>query len=273
MSEEKEFILSKDGKKLCVHCWEIQEAERVLCLVHGLGEHAGRYAEMANYLNNAGIGMYALDVRGHGLSDGKRGHARYADLQSDIEELLKYVRAIHTDAKLVLMGHSFGGNQVAHFVKHDTSNELAGFILSSPFFDVAFQPPAWKVKLANLVGSLLPSLTQSNELDPQTISRDQAEVDKYVNDPLVHDQISVRMYLDVTKAGKNLLANEKPLRIPCLIYHGDADKLVSFQATEQFAAKNPSAIWQPLSGVFHEPHNDIGREQVYKSVRDFILAL
>ncbi len=273
MSEEKEFILSRDGKKLCVHLWEMSGATHVLCIVHGLGEHGGRYAQMAAELNKVGISVYALDVRGHGLSDGKRGHALYTRLQEDIEEFLKFVRALNTDAKLVLMGHSFGGNQVAHYIKHDSTKELSGAILSSPFFDVAFQPPAWKVTLANLVGSLLPSLTQSNELDPQTISRDQAEVDTYVNDPLVHDQISVRMYLDVTKAGKALLKNEKPIRIPCLIYHGDADQLVSFQASKQFAEKNPGVIWHPLAGVFHEPHNDLGREDVYSLLSTFISNL
>mgnify|MGYP002777142018 CR=1 FL=1 len=273
MSEEKEFILSKDGKKLCVHIWDLPDADRVLCLVHGLGEHAGRYAELAHYLNQSRISAYALDMRGHGLSDGKRGHAAYEDLQSDIEELLKYARAINTDAKLVLMGHSFGGNQVAHFVKHDSSHELAGFILSSPFLDVAFQPPKWKVTMANLIGSLLPSLTQSNELDATTISRDSKEVEKYLKDPLVHDQISVRMYLDVTKAGRDLLKNTKPLRIKGLAYHGDADKLVSFAATNQFVSQNEGIQWHPLADVYHEPHNDFGKEKVYALVSDFILSL
>jgi len=270
MSEEKEFILSRDGKKLCIHVWEMPEASHVLCVVHGLGEHGGRYASLASHLNAAGISVYALDVRGHGLSEGKRGHASYERLQEDIEEFLKCVRALNIDAKLVLMGHSFGGNQVAYYIKNDSTKELAGAILSSPFFDVAFRPPAWKVTLANLVGSILPSLTQSNELDPKTISRDHEEVAKYVNDTLVHDQISVRMYLDVSKAGKALLINEKPLRIPCLVYHGDADQLVSFTATEQFAQKNQGVIWQPLAGVYHEPHNDFGREVVYRMIAEFI---
>jgi len=270
MSEEKEFILSKDGKKLCVHSWEIPEASWVLCIVHGLGEHAGRYGALANHLNKQGISVFALDVRGHGLSEGKRGHAAYANLQSDIEELLKYARALNTEAKLVLMGHSFGGNQVAHYVKHDNTNELAAFILSSPFLDVAFQPPKWKITMANLVGSILPSLTQSNELDPSTISRDPKEVEKYVNDPLVHDRISVRMYLDVSKAGKDLLKNTKPIKIPGLVYHGDSDLLVSFEATRQFVALNEGLIWHPLEGVYHEPHNDLGREKVYTLVSDFI---
>lgn len=274
MSEEKEFILSKDGKKLCVHQWEIPDAKRVLCIVHGLGEHGDRYSEFAQYLNSNGISVFALDLRGHGLSEGKRGHSKsYSLLQSDLEELLKHARSLNTDAKIVLMGHSMGGNLVANYLKSDRTKELAGYILSAPFLDVAFQPPQWKTKLATIMGNIWPSLTQSSELDPTTITRIPEEVDKYVSDPLVHDLISVRWYLDFTTAGIKLLEDKNQIKLPGLIYHGDGDRLVSFGATEKFALANPSAKWVPLSGVYHEPHNDLGKEIIYKMVAEFISAL
>ena len=272
MSEEKEFILSKDGKRLCVHHWESKNANHVLCIVHGLGEHGGRYNELAKYLNTLNIAVFALDLRGHGLSDGKRGHARsYSLLLSDLEELLKHARSLHTEAKIILMGHSMGGNLVASYVKNDLTKELNGYILSSPFFDVAFQPPTWKVNLAKMMGRIWPGLTQSSELDPTTISRIQEVVKKYNEDPLVHDQISVRWYLDFTNIGKRFMTDLNPIKLNGLIYHGDGDRLVSFEATKAFAMVNPNAKWTPLAGVYHEPHNDLGKEEVYKMLGDFII--
>lgn len=273
MHEEKEFILSKDGKKLLVHSWQTGTEGPILAIVHGLGEHGGRYAPLAEVMVNAGVNVFVLDLRGHGQSEGERGHTpSYSLLQSDIEEFLKYCRAEHNESRLFLMGHSMGGNLVAHYVKHDTSQELSGFILSSPFFEVAFEPPAWKVQLAHAVGSILPGLTQGNELDPTAISRDASEVEKYVKDPLVHDRISVRLYLSIIAAGQKLLDDGKSVKIPGLVYHGDADRLVSYTATERFAKRNPNLTWVPLPGYFHEPHNDEGREKVYEMIREFVLS-
>jgi len=265
-------ILSQDGLKLHLHHWPADHPEKVLCIIHGLGEHAGRYAEMAEKLNEVNCSVMAIDLRGHGLSEGKKGHTRsYEDLLLDIEELLKTAREEYNDLPMFLFGHSMGGNLVANFVKTKTTTELSGFILSAPFFDVAFQPPAWKVNLAKAVGSILPGLLQSNELDVHAISRDTEEVKKYEADPLVHDRISVRLFLELIKNGKAVLENESELKIPGLHYHGNADRLVSFGASEVFADRNEDHLkWMPLEDTYHEPHNDLDRERVYELVAQFI---
>ena len=272
MSEENQFILSQDGLKLYLHHWPAAQPKKVMCIIHGLGEHAGRYAEMANVLNEVNCSVMAIDLRGHGLSEGKRGHTRsYDHLLSDIEELLKSARAEYMDLPMFLLGHSMGGNLVANFVKTKMTSELSGFILSAPFFEVAFQPPAWKVKLAKAVGSILPGLLQSNELNVNSISRDAQEVKKYEDDPLVHDRISIRLFLELTKNGEAVLENNKELKIPGLHYHGDADRLVSFSASGIFAERNKDHLkWVPLKDSYHEPHNDLDREKVFELVREFV---
>ncbi|MCP4460522.1 MAG: alpha/beta hydrolase [Cytophagales bacterium] len=272
MSEENQSILSQDGLKLHLHHWAVDLPNKVICIVHGLGEHGGRYLEMANMLNKANCSVIAIDLRGHGLSEGKRGHTpSYELLLLDIEELLKTARAEYTDTPMILFGHSMGGNLVANFVKTKTTSELSGFILSSPFFDVVFQPPVWKVKLAKIIGELLPGLLQSNELDVSAISRDANEILKYIDDPLVHDRISIRLFLELTKNGRAVLENENKLKINGLHYHGDADQLVSFPSSEVFAEKNKDHVkWIPLKDTYHEPHNDLDRENVYKQIREFI---
>lgn len=275
MGERNAFILSQDGLKLNLHHWETANPTKVLCIIHGLGEHGGRYSEMAKVFNAADCAVLAIDVRGHGLSDGKRGYTpSYEILLLDIEELLKAARAEYPDLPMTLFGHSMGGNLVANFVKTKTTSELSGFILSSPFFDVAFDPPKWKVKLANMVGKLLPGLVQSNEIEVGAISRDLKEVEKYQEDPLVHNRISVRLFLELIKNGKAVIENDKALKIPGLHYHGDADRLVSFPASEIFAEHNKKNLkWIPLKDTYHEPHNDIGREKVFDFIKNFMAGL
>ncbi len=272
MSEENTFLLSQDGLKLNLHHWLADHPEKVVCIIHGLGEHGGRYDEMASMLVKSNCSVLAIDQRGHGLSEGRKGHTRsYEHLLLDIEELLKAARSEYTDLPMFLFGHSMGGNLVANFVKTKTTSEISGFILSSPFFEVAFQPPVWKVKLAKLIGAILPGLLQSNELDVDAISRDEKEVRKYQDDHLVHDRISVRLFLELTKNGKAVLENQTKLKIPGLHYHGDTDRLVSFDASEVFAERNKDHIrWVPLKDTYHEPHNDLDREKVYDLIEKFV---
>lgn len=271
MAPENDFILSKDGLALQVHHWKYDQPSHVLCIVHGLGEHGGRYEHVADYLASNNIATVTIDQRGHGKSEGKKGHSKsYEYMLSDIEELLKYTRLEYIDTPIILYGHSMGGNLVTSYILEKTISELAGFILSAPFFEVAFEPPAWKVKLAKFVGSILPGLLQSNELEVEAISRIPEEVQKYKDDPLVHDRISVRLFLSLTQAGQKALANQKKIEIPGLVYHGTADRLVRYDATDRFRKQHEELKWHSLEGVYHEPHNDLGKEKVLEMIKDFI---
>ncbi len=274
MAAENDFILSKDGIRLHIHHWKMEHPSHVLCLIHGLGEHGGRYDEMAQSLNRENIAVLALDNRGHGLSAGKRGHTKsYGHMLSDIEELLKYSRLQYIDVPMVLYGHSMGGNLVTGYMLQNIGSELSGFILSSPFYEVAFEPPTWKVSLANFMGKIYPSLTQSNELEIEAISRIPEELEKYQSDPLIHNRISVKLFLELTSNGRVAIRDNKEINLPGLVYHGDADRLVSFHATRRFTEIHPQIEWHPLVGVYHEPHNDLGKEKVLEMIKDFIKKL
>jgi acylglycerol lipase len=270
MNEENLIIPSTRGARLHVIHWPVPDAHRVLCIVHGLAEHAGRYIGMARHLTTAGVAVLAVDVRGHGQSTGKRGHTKhYSDLLDDVEELLKTARAEYPDSKLILLGHSMGGNLVANFVTSRSITELSGFILSSPWLKLAFAPPVWKLNLARWMDRILPGLTQDNELDPALISRDPAEVQAYTNDPLNHTRISVRMYNEIVKYGE-LVLNANPPALPGLIYHGTADQVTSHKASHELSQKW-NTQWLALEGSFHETHYDLEREKVFKTITEFIL--
>lgn len=272
MSEENEFIQSKDGLNLYLRHWAADSPKHVLCITHGLGEHSGRYEAFAKYLNARSIAVVAFDLRGHGQSQGKRGHAaNFEAVLSDVEEMLKFARAEYNDLPMYLYGHSLGGNIVANFVQSMKSTELAGFILSSPFFKVAFEPPAWKAKLAGAVRSLLPSLTQPTELEVDALSRLHEEVKKYQDDPLVHDKISVRLFLESTAFGQKALDRMEELPINGLVYHGTEDRITSCEASKEFSERNATKVkWYPFEGGYHELHNDECKDEVYNLVSEFV---
>ena len=276
MKEDLVYILAKDGLRLAVHHWSQVDPEYVLIIVHGLGEHQERYANLASHLADQRIAVLGADSRGHGLSEGRRGDTPgFEHLLSDAEETLKYARSEYTDSKIILFGHSLGGNIVANFIRLKNTSELTGFILSSPFFEVAFEPPKWKVKLANLLSGLLPGLTLSSELDTEAISRIPAEVALYQNDPLVHDRISIRMYLAAIRHGQLAQKFHIPDKLLGLVYHGDADKLVSFEASVRFVELNqsPKLNWIPWKGGFHESHHDLHEAETFDAITNFLKAL
>lgn len=227
---------------------------------------------MAQFMNQNSVAVTGLDLRGHGHSNGKKGHVKNFDLLlSDVEELLKFTRAEYLEAPLILFGHSLGGNIVANFVKTEKTSELSGFILSAPFLKVNFNPPKWKTYLAQMLSSIWPSLTQSTDLEVSALSRIPEEVQKYVDDPMVHDLISVELYLSSIKMGESVVSNPKELELPGLIYHGTDDRLTSQLASKEFSEHNRKNVqFIALEGAYHEPHNDLCRDEVYDKILDFI---
>ncbi|WP_421871844.1 alpha/beta hydrolase [Marinoscillum sp.] len=271
-TEETQYFLSQDGLRIYYRHWDCQSPNKICCIVHGHGEHSGRYEHVAKVLNEAGITVFGMDLRGHGLSQGKKGHAKsYEHLMSDIEELLKTARATYTELPMYLFGHSMGGNLVANYLIRMNTNELSGFILSSPWLRLATDPPAWKLKLGQIMSSVWPSVTQPSGLDVNHISKDPAEVQKYVADPLVHSQMSAMLYKVITEAAEYALSNDESITLPGLIYHGNADKIIDWTATRDFADQVESATFVELEHIYHEPHNDLEKHQVIESLKNWMM--
>lgn len=273
MTNETEYFLSQDGLKLYYRSWLPENAESVVCIVHGLGEHAGRYLHVGDFLSKNGSAVFALDLRGHGLSQGKRGHAKSYDLLlSDIEELLKTARAEYTELPLFLMGHSMGGNLVANYMIRMNTNDIAGFILSSPWFKLAFEPPKWKLELGRFITGVFPGFTQPNGLIAQQISKDPEVVKAYVEDPQVHNHISAGLFTHITTAGEYAMEHVDEITTEGLIYHGNADKITDWNSTKSFAERCATAEWHELENVYHEPHNDLEKDKVLDLILNWITA-
>ncbi|REE05693.1 alpha/beta hydrolase [Marinoscillum furvescens] len=274
MSSESGHFLSQDGLKLFYRYWECESPRAILCIVHGLGEHSNRYHELAQQLANSGITTYAMDLRGHGKSEGKRGHARSIELlMSDIEELLKTARAEHTELPMYLHGQSMGGNLVANYAIRMNTNELSGMILTSPWLRLAFAPPAWKVKLAGIAKSIFPSLTQPNNLDARQFTKDENAIRAYNEDPLVHGLISAKLYTECAASSAYALDHADQIKLPALVFHGTADPIVDWKASQELTQCMSTKVqWVPLEHFLHEPLHDNCKGEVTDQMIDWMLS-
>ncbi len=264
---------SPDGLRLYGQAWEPETAPAaVVCLVHGLGEHSGRYAHVAAALNAAGYALLGFDLRGHGKSGGPRGHTpSYDILMDDISHLLDEARTRYPDRPLFLYGHSLGGNLALNYALR-RKPQLAGVISTSPALRTATPPPAWKITLGKLMYKIQPGMQMANGLDRDGLARDPEVVRAYASDPLVHDRISARLALDMLQTGEWALAHAAEFpSIPLLLVHGTADRLVSAKATQEFASKIRGDCTLKLwDDFYHETHNEPQKAQVLAFMVDWL---
>ena len=263
---------TKDGVEIYAQGWEPETAPNgVVCLVHGLGEHSGRYAHVAETLGPAGYATLALDQRGHGKTSGPRGQApSFEALMDDIGRLIQEGDRRYPGLPQYLYGHSMGGSFVLNYVLQRRP-QLAGVIASSPALETAFTPPAWKVAVGKLLAGWWPGLTLSNGLDVGVISRDLEVVRRYIEDPLVHRRLSARLGLDLLHYGRWALDHAAEFSLPLLLMHGSADRLTSAQASREFAARAGDVctlkIWE---GFYHELHNEPEKALVLRYMIDWL---
>jgi acylglycerol lipase len=254
---------TSDGILLSAYRWAPEEPQGNVCLVHGLGEHSARYAHVANLLNQAKYTFVAFDLRGHGQSQGPRGHSPSLEhLYEDITTLIDKLKSENPDLPTFLYGHSLGGMLVLGYAAR-LSPDLAGIISTGPLLRPGFEPPAWKLPLGRLMRSLMPTFSMSNELDRPGLSRDAEVVHAYNTDPLVHDRISAQLGVDMLEEGLWLLRNVPTLKIPTLLMHGSLDRICSPEGSRQYAETAGELMTLKMwEGLYHEIHNEPEKDQV-----------
>lgn len=265
MNENIIDFTSADGTVLkCIHWHESETPKAVLAIVHGHGEHKMRYKHVAQLFVEQGYSVFAMDNRGHGESEGKRGHAPSHDhLVDDVEQFMMTIRNKFNDLPLFLYGHSMGGNIVSNYVIKRKTNELTGVILTSAMFKLAFEPPKWKVTLGNMMANIWPSLIQPTGLETKHISTDPVEVDKYEKDALVHDRMSAGLFTGLMEAGKWVLAHADELDYPTLVMHGTDDQIISPEGSKIIAHKaGDQAQLKLWDGLFHELQNEKNKDEI-----------
>lgn len=246
--------------------------QQVICLVHGQSEHSGRYEHVASFFVERGIGLIAIDLIGHGQSYGRRGHVNsLQDYLNNIQVFIEESKKRHPSSTLIIYGHSMGGNVVANYaLSTHFDQDIAGIVLTSPWFKLAFAPPAFKEMLAGVMNSIYPAFTEKNDLTGEGLSRDPKVGPAYVNDPLVHGKISAGAYYSCREGGLNALAQADKLPKPTLVLHGTADPIITHEGSREFVQKAGSqAQLIEFEGGYHELHNDLEWEKALSNVLDW----
>ena len=277
MNEEKRSKIKwhfegKDGLALFAHASPSDSPPKaIICMVHGHGEHIERYNHLATALNKAGYTFVGFDHRGHGKSDGVRGHIpSYETLLDDIEAFLAEIEENYPEVPRILYGHSMGGNLVINYALRRTS-DIKGVISTSPWLKLAFEPPAVQVFMGKMMNKIYPAFIMSSGLETSSLSHDPEVVRAYEEDSLVHDKISARLFVGMYESGLWALDHAGEFSLPLLLMHGGADKITSPEASREFAKKAGEnvtlKIWDEL---YHETHNEPEQDEVFKKIIDWL---
>lgn len=249
--------------------WPAAEPRATVVVVHGFGEHIGRYERLGRALAKAGFYTIGFDLRGHGRSGGVRGDApAYRAFAEDLRGVVRRAREERPGLPLFLFGHSFGGGLVLHYALDSGPGELNGVVATGPYLKLAFTPPAWKVAIGRVLGKLYPALRLPTELNEAWLSHDPQVGRDYRGDPLVHSVISARLFFDMETANARTLEQAGRMRLPLLVLHGGEDRITDAAAAERFVERAASADkrYSRIPGMYHEVLNEIGAGPVYDEI-------
>jgi alpha-beta hydrolase superfamily lysophospholipase len=243
----------------------------IIAHVHGMGEHSRRYDHVTAYWESIGWASAGFDLRGHGRSEGPRGHApSYAQLMDDITTLLDAVNARWPGVPIVLYGHSLGGGLVLnHAVRKRPA--VTRVVATAPYLRLVDGPGialVWAVKLASHIA---PAVSLATGLDITALSRDQAVVQRYRDDPLVHDRMTFGFFANVHDACEGVIRRGPELHVPTLVMHGSADRITSPLASKELVENSDGrATLRLWDGYYHEIHNDPSWDDVLLFTRRWI---
>lgn len=267
---------ASDGDNLALQDWPLPEGLRlrgVVLLVHGLGEHAGRYDHVARRLNEWGFAVRGYDQYGHGESDGVRGALPVPTrLTDDLADVMESTRGrMESGVPLIVLGHSMGG-LVASLLLASHKVPVDALVLSSP----ALEPwlNGFQRFLLATLPRLAPNLTVGNGLDPDFISHDPEVVAAYRADPRVHDRISSRLARFIAESGRRVIARAPKWTVPTLLMYAGADKLVNPAGSRAFAAAAPKDVVQAhcFEDLFHEIFNEVDSDPVFETLKRWLDA-
>jgi acylglycerol lipase len=264
-----------DSTTFFMQGWEPDnEPKALIALVHGLGEHSGRYAHVGQVMTDAGYALVGFDLRGHGKSGGARGHSLSLNVyMQDMRQFFALTAQRYPELPHFLYGHSFGGLlSLSYAIQYSAG--LKGVMVTGAALRSSLQEQKVKIAVAKLLGAFLPAMTVQSGLDPTTISRDRKVVDAYVNDSLVHDSTSLGFGKSALSAIDLCFARAREFTIPLLIMHGTDDKLTYPRGSEDFARRVGEAgndvtlkLWD---GLYHELHNEPEKAEVFKCMTEWL---
>ncbi len=273
------FHSSIDGTKLFYQSWQKCKpgTGRVIVFQHGFGEHSDRYENLLGKFKNSDVNFYALDSRGHGRSDGKRGHVDqfqlYIDDLSDLVKMVKEKEGVH---KIFLLGHSLGGVIVLQYaVQGINQDNLHALLVCSPALKVKMNlDKQIKKRAAAILAKFFPAVTLDANLDLKFISHDQTIIDAYKADPLVHGKVSFQMATNLFHLSRSIRDKASIIRVPVFLIHGSDDGIIDVEGSKELfqhlVYKNKQ--FKIYQGLYHELMNETPeeREKVLTDLKNFV---
>ena len=265
---------ASDGNNVVVQDWPLDPGVKlrgVVIVVHGLGEHAGRYDHVARQLNDWGFAVRGYDQCGHGESGGARGSLPSdTRLLDDLADMVDSTRArMRKGLPLILLGHSMGGLVVGRFVSLKM-REVDGLVMSSPALNAGMN--AFQKLLVSILPKIAPDLRVGNGVKPQFISHDPAVVAAYKADPLVHERISARLARFIADAGPQTVALAAQWTVPTLLLYAGDDRLLNPQGSRDFAATAPKDVVtsQGFDALYNEIFNELDAKPVFAALKQWL---
>lgn len=265
---------ASDGENLAVQDWPLEPGvtpRGVVLIVHGLGEHAGRYDHVAQQLNAWGFAVRGYDQCGHGESSGLPGSLPTdTRLLDDLADIIDSTRArMEPGTPLILLGHSMGGLVTGRFVSLGM-RKVDALIMSSPALNPGMN--AFQKLLVAVLPKIAPNLRVGNGLNPSFISHDPAVVQAYTSDPLVHDRISARLARFFATEGPATVALAAQWKVPTLLMYAGADRLVNPQGSRDFAAAAPKDLVTTVcfDALYHEIFNESDATPVFAAMQRWL---
>ncbi|HLL01635.1 MAG TPA: lysophospholipase [Myxococcaceae bacterium] len=273
MNHTQDAFEGAGGLKLCSQSWRPEgTAQAVLAIVHGFGEHSGRYTNVVRHFVPRGYAVHGFDLRGHGRSPGQRGHINsWAEYREDVKAFLGHVARQEPGRPVFLLGHSLGSIIALDYALHHPLG-LSGLILSGLAVDPVGAATPLLVATARLMSRIWPTLSMAVKLDKAALSRIPEVVSEYIADPLVHGLGSARWGTECLDAIAWCKAHASRLQLPLLVVHGDSDRINTAAGARLVfeAARSQDKRLVLVPGGHHEPHNDLGREQTFQALEEYL---
>lgn len=267
-------ITADDGTELYEQTWAADQPRAQIVLVHGLGEHSGRYQNYVDYFVPRGYTLHGADLRGHGRSGGKRGYVdRFDQFVADLDRRMAHVRSADPATPVFIIGHSLG-SLIALKYGLDHPAGLSGIIVTGTALRDALVMPKWKRSLANVLSGVAPSLKMDNGVLTKYLSQDPAVITAYEADPLVHRWGTPRLAAEVEAVRADVYGRAGEWQVPLLMLHGGADLICLPAGAQAFARSVRPALveYREYDGLFHEIHNELDRAVVFQDIEAWLAA-
>jgi len=266
---------SFDSTRLFYQGWEAKDTQAHVIITHGQGEHSECYARLVQAFEGQKISFWAWDLRGHGRSEGVRGHADsfHHYVRDYLQFIDRVLKRLDDHKPVFLVAHSMGALIQTLALLERSQDEFRAQILSAPLFGVALPVPAYKKVGAEWLEKLLPKLTLGNEITHDMLTRDPDIMREFEKDPLRHNRISSGVYLGFIRAFTEVFERASEIKLPTLFLCPEQDPVVDTSTTlalkDRWGTQDTKALVYG-EGARHEMFNDTHRLTVYRDLQEYL---